>query len=184
MRVPYDKAGLSLREQQMVAKLADACTLLDKVYWQQSDLGGYWMYHTTQSAVLAKLFSINGSRWDLADRNSPFSGEEPLVPGREIYPFGLTGAAIEKYAAAHPEQKDALYSPWTVLRSAPMDIPATQSQPVVHGVPEKLITVPYHVAYAEWLAPMAADLRAAAKLSPDTGFARYLNCLLYTSRCV
>jgi hypothetical protein len=49
------------------------------------------------------------------------------------------------------------------------------SQPVVHGVPDKLITVPYHVAYAEWLTPMAADLRAAAKLSPDAAFARYLN---------
>ncbi len=35
--------------------------------------------------------------------------------------------------------------------------------------------MPYHEAYAEWVKPMAADLRAAAKLSPDAAFAHYLN---------
>ena len=49
------------------------------------------------------------------------------------------------------------------------------SQPVVRGTPEQLYTYPYHEAYAEWVKPMAADLRAAAKLSPDAAFARYLN---------
>jgi hypothetical protein len=175
VRVPYDKAGLSLREQQMVAKLADACTLLDKVYWQQSDLGGYWMYHTTQSAVLAKLFSINGSRWDLIDENFPVIGEEPLVPGHELYPFGLTRAGLEQYVAAHPEEKAAIYSPWTVVRSAPLDLDPKLSQPVASGVPAKLYQYPYHAAYAEWVKPMAEDLRAAAKLSPDAAFAHYLN---------
>ena len=92
VRVPFNKTGLTLRDQQMVAKLADACHLMDQLYWHQSDLGGYWMYHTTQSAVMAKLFSINGSRWDLVDENFPLIGEEPLLPGRELYPYGLTRA--------------------------------------------------------------------------------------------
>ncbi len=175
VRVPYNKAGLTPREQQMVAKLADACLLLDKVYWQQSDLGGYWMYHSTQSAVLAKLFSINGSRWDLIDENFPVIGEEPLVPGRELYPFGLTRAGIEQYVAAHPGERAAIYSPLTVVRSAPLDLDPKLSQPVASGVPAKLYTYPYHEAYAEWIKPMAEDLRAAAKLSPDAAFAHYLN---------
>ena len=168
VRVAYNKVGLTLRQQQMVAKLADACRLLDQLYWHQSDLGGYAMYHTTQSAVLAKLFSINGSRWDLVDENFPFIGEEPLVLGHELYPFGLTRAQIEQYAAAHPGQKAALYSPWSVVRS---DVSLLE----IHGVPEKLTTVPYHEAYAEWLRPMAEDLRAAAKLSDDPAFAKFLN---------
>jgi hypothetical protein len=45
---------------------------------------------------------------------------------------------------------------------------------VVRGTPDNLQAVPYHVAYAEWLRPMAADLRAAAKLSPDAAFAHFL----------
>jgi hypothetical protein len=173
--VPFNKAGLTAREQQMVAKLADACRLMDTLYWHQSDLGGWAMYHTTQSAVLAKLFSINGSRWDLIDENFPVIGEQPVVPGRELYPFGLTRAGMEQYAAAHPDAKAALYSPWTVVRSAPLDLDPKLSQPVVRGTPAKLYTYPYHEAFAKWLKPMAEDLRAAAKLSPDAAFAHYLN---------
>lgn len=172
--IPYNRTGLNPREQQMIQKLVDACNLMDQLYWHQSDLGGYAVYHATQNADLLHLFSTNGSRWDLVDRNSPFLGEEPLVPGHEIYPFGLTQAAIEQYAGAHTTERAALYNPHTVIRSAPLDIPITQSQPVVHGVPDHLITVPYHIAYAKWLQPMAEDLRAAAKLSPDAAFARYL----------
>jgi len=172
--MPYVRTGLTPRQQQMIAKLADACHLLDTLYWHQSDLGGWAVYHVTANPVMERLFAINGSRWDLADRNSPILGEEPLVPGHELYPFGTTSAAIERYAAAHPEQKAALYNPWTVVRSAPLDLAPALSQPVVSGTPEKLFIVPYHEAYAQWLKPMAADLRAAAKLSDDAAFAHFL----------
>ena len=80
--MPYGKAGLTAREQQMIAKLADACHLMDTVYLHQSDLGGWAMYHTASIPVLTELYAINGSRWDLADDNSPFVGEEPLEIGR------------------------------------------------------------------------------------------------------
>jgi len=70
----YDRTGLSSREQQMVAKLADACRLMDELYWHQSDLGGWSVYRVTQSPVLAKLFGVMGSRWDLLDYNFPFLG--------------------------------------------------------------------------------------------------------------
>ena len=173
--MPYVRTGLTARQQQMIAKLADACHLMDALYWHQSDLGGWAVYHVTANPVMEQLFAINGSRWDLADRNSPILGEEPLVPGHELYPFGLTRAAIEQYAAAHPESKAALYNPWTVVRSAPLDLAPALSQPVVSGTPQKLFTVPYHEAYAQLLKPMAADLKAAAKLSDDPAFAHYLN---------
>jgi hypothetical protein len=174
--MPYSRGGLNAREQQMIAKLADACHLLDQLYLHQSDLGGYMMYHTTQNPDILRLFQINGSRWDLVDRNSPFSGEEPLIPGHEIYPYGLKLAQINQYIAAHPDQKAGIYNPWTVIRTAPLTLPANLSQPVVYTtVPDKLYIVPYHEAYAEWLKPMAADLHAAAKLSPDPAFAHYLD---------
>jgi hypothetical protein len=101
--MPYSRAGLTPAEQQMIAKLADACHLMDEIYLHQSDLGGWAMYHATSNADMVRLFSINGSRWDLAQHNSPVIGEEPLVPGHELYPFGTSSAVIEKYAAAHPE---------------------------------------------------------------------------------
>jgi hypothetical protein len=166
--IAFRREGLSPRELRMIAKLADACRLMDQLYWQQSDLGGWAMYHGTQSGVLARLFQINGSRWDLVNENTPFAGEEPAPPGRELYSFGLTRQQIESYAAAHPEQKAAIYSPWTVVRSS-------ISGKELQGTPARLEGVPYHVAYARWLQPMSEDLRAAARLSPDPSFARYLN---------
>ncbi len=159
VKVPYHREGLTPTEQQMVTKLADACRLLDEVYWRQSDLRGLEMYRGTQSAVLAKLFGIMGSRWDLLENNAPFIGEEPMPPGHELYPYGLTQAQIDQYVKDHPKSKDAIYNPWTVVK----------------GAPDHLTTIPYHEAYAKWLKPMAADLRAAAKLTTDTAFARFLN---------
>jgi hypothetical protein len=156
--MPYHRAALTPREQQMVSKLADACRLMDELYWHQSDLGGWAVYRVTQSPILAQLFGIMGSRYDLLDENETFLGEAVMPPGHELYSYGLTREQIERYAVAHPEIKQALYAPRTVVR----------------GTPEHLEAVPYHEAYAEWLTPMAADLRAAAKLSPDPAFAHYL----------
>ena len=164
----FHRERLNGRELQMIAKLADACRLMDQLYWQQSDLGGWAMYHGTQSEVMARLFQINGSRWDLVSENTPFAGEEPMPPGHELYTFGLTRQQIESYALTHPEQKAAIYSPWTTVRSS---IPGTE----LRGTPDRLEAVPYHTAYARWLQPMSEDLHAAASLSPDPAFARYLN---------
>jgi hypothetical protein len=156
--ISYNKEGLSKREQQIVEKLVDACRLMDDLYWRQSDLGGLALYKGTRNDTLRGLFGIMGSRWDLLDGNGPFLGEEPMPPGHELYPYGMTRAKIEDYVAKHPEQKGAIYSPFTVVRSAG----------------EALEAIPYHVAYAEWLKPMAADLREAAGLTADAGFAKFL----------
>jgi len=156
--MPYRSAGLTANEKLMVAKLADACRLMDTLYWQQSDLGGWAVYRVTQNATLARLFGIMGSRYDLLAENETFLGEAVMPPGHELYPYGLKRQQIERYAAEHPEIKAALYDPRTVLR----------------GTPGHLEAVPYHEAYAEWLRPMAADLRAAARLSPDPAFAHFL----------
>ena len=174
--IPYSRSGLTATEQQMIAKLADACHQMDEIYLHQSDLGGWAIYHVTQNADVYRLFSINGSRWDVAQpgHDASFIPEEPLVQGHELYPFGTTGTVIAQYAAQHPEQKAAFYDPWTVVRSAPLDLAPALSQPVV-SVADRLYTYPYHQAYAEWVKPMVADLRAAAKLSPDAAFAHYLN---------
>jgi len=157
--IPYHREGLTPAEQQMVAKLADACRLMDQVYWHESDFDGLGMYRNTHDPTLLKLFGIMGSRWDLLDNNAPFAGNEPMPPGHELFPRGLTREQIEKYAVTHPDAKAALYNPWTV----------------VEGAPGQLTTEPYHKVFAIWLVPMAADLRAAAKLSPDPAFARFLN---------
>ncbi len=67
---------------------------------------------------------------------------------------------MERYAAAHPGEKAALYSPLTVVRK--------------QG--GKLIAVPYHTAYASLLQARFAGVAArAAALSDDPAFAQFLH---------
>lgn len=162
--IPFEKSKLSPRELQMIDKLVDAARYLGEIFWRQSDPEGLELYQrleksqTPRDAQLRRFLMINGSRFDLTNENKPFIGTQPMSPGRGIYPEGLTREELEKYVAAYPEQKDELYSPYTVIRR--------------NG--DRLEAIPYHVAYRQFLIPAAKALREAADLSDDKAFADFL----------
>ena len=130
----------------------------------QSDPAGLQLYRqlrgdrSIQARNLRRFLRINGSRFDLIRENAPFVGTTPWPPGRNLYPADLTREEFERYVAAHPDRKAALYDSYSVV--------------VRHGA--ALDTVPYHVAYRQWLQPMAKLLREAAALSDDAAFAKFL----------
>jgi len=101
---------------------------------------------------------INASRFDLLDQNKPFVGTETMPLGRGFYPGSLTREQVEQYVKAHPEQKTPIYDQFTIVR----------------WLQDNLEVVPYHVAYRGFLEPAAKALRAAADLSDDAAFAKYL----------
>jgi len=158
VNMPYDPAGLDVRQRQVVAKLAEAARYAELVYWQQSDPEGLALYRSTKDPQLKRLLAINGGRFDLIDENKPFVGTKPIPPGRNLYPPGLTRAQIEDYVKAHPAEKDAIYSPYTVLR----------------WKGSKLEAIPYRVEYKSNLEPAARLLREAADASDDKDFAKFL----------
>jgi hypothetical protein len=158
VEMPFHSTGLSARERQLVEKLVEACRLLDDVFWRQSDLGGLALYKGTRSQTLKDLLGIMGSRWDLLDQNRPFIGEEPMFPGHEFYPDDLTPAALDQYLQKHPEDRAAIYNPYTVVK----------------WKGDRLVAVPYHEEYKQFLQPMAKALGDAAALSDDAAFASFL----------
>jgi hypothetical protein len=164
VRMPFDTSRLTSREQRMMNKLVEACQDLESIYWRQSDPEGLKLYqslagsHDPKDIALRRFLRINGSRFDLINDNAPFVGTAPWPPGRAIYPSDLTHEEFDKYVAAHPEQKAALYDPWTVVRR--------------NG--DALEAIPYHVAYKQWVDPAAKALREAADLSDDPAFAKFL----------
>jgi hypothetical protein len=158
LRMPYHSAGLSARERQMVEKLVEASRYLDDVFWRQSDPEGLRLYKTTSDPVLKRLLTINGCRWDLLNDNRPFAGGEPMPPGHALYPDGLTREQIEQYVQRSPEDKASIFNPYTVVER--------------RG--DRLVGVPYHEAYKEFIGPMSQALREAAALSDDAAFARFL----------
>jgi hypothetical protein len=164
VRMPFSGAGLAPRERQMLEKLVDASRDLESIYWRQSDPEGLELLrklercNRAEDRPLRRYLMINGSRFDLLDENRPFVGNEPLPPGRALYPRDLTRAQIEDYVARHPEKKAEIYSPFTVVKR--------------QG--DELVGVPYHVEFRQWLEPAAKALRQAADLSPDKAFAGFL----------
>jgi hypothetical protein len=158
LRMPYRSAELSVRERQMVEKLVESSRYLDDIFWRQSDPEGSRLYRTTSDPVLKRLLAINGCRWDLLNENRPFAGGEPMPAGHALYPKGLTREQIEQYVKQHPEDKAAIYSPYTVVER--------------RG--DRLAGVPYREAYKEFIGPMSQALREAAALSDDAAFARFL----------
>jgi hypothetical protein len=158
VEMPMPAAPLSARETAMVAKLVDACRLISDIHWRQSDLTGLDLYKTTADPALKQLLGIMGGRWDLLDENRPFAGAGPMPPGHDQYPHDLTRDRVEQYVKQHPEDRAAIYSPYTVVKWS-------------NG---RLIGVPYHEEYKAFLAPAAQSLRDAAALSDDPAFANFL----------
>src|SRR5690349_15872927 len=66
VQMPFDRSGLSAREQKMVDKLADACHYLDDIFWRQVDPEGLILYRSLegktskQDAELRRYLWING----------------------------------------------------------------------------------------------------------------------------
>jgi hypothetical protein len=158
VKMPFNASGLSAREQQMVEKLVEASQYLDEIYWQQSDPEGLTLYRTTRDSKLRRLLAIHGSRFDLLDANRAFTGTEPMSLGRGLYPKGLTRDQIEEYVRQHPDKKNELYSPYTVIER--------------RG--SALVGRAYHEVYRAWIEPMTKALRDAATLSDDRAFAEFL----------
>ena len=164
VKIPFDKKRFSARELQMIDKLVEASQYLDDIFWRQNDPEGLELYKRFQKAQtprdvkLRTLLLINGGRFDLTNENKPFVGQQPMSPGRGLYPGGLTREELEKYVADHPDQKDELYSPYTVI----------------HRNGDRLIGIPYHTEYRQFLIPAAKALREAADLSDDKQFADFL----------
>jgi hypothetical protein len=167
VRMPFNRAGLTVRDQHLVRRLVEACGYLESIFWRQSDPEGLALYQSLESSTnprdvkLRTYLKLNASRFDLIDENKPFVGTDPMPLGRGFYPAGLTRAQVEQYVKDHPEQKAAIYDQFTIVR----------------WKDDKLEAVPYHIAYRSFLEPAAQALRDAAKLSDDAAFAKFLELL-------
>src|SRR5215510_7046985 len=164
VKMTFNGAGLSAQERKMVLRLVEAAQDLESIFWRQADPKGLELYErlagcaAPEAQKLRRFLMINGSRYDLVEENKPFVGDDPFYPGRALFPAGITREEIEAYVAKHPEKKNQIYSPYTVVKRQGDD----------------LIGVPYHVEYRQWLEAAAKALKEAATLSKDKLFADFL----------
>src|SRR3989441_7791715 len=164
VRMPFNRTGLTVREQKLVRKLVEACGYLASIFWRQSDPEALALYQSLAASTnprdvkLRTYLKLNASRFDLIDENKPFVGTDPMPQSRGFYPAGLTREQVEQYVKEHPDQKAAIYDQFSVVRWKDGTLEA----------------VPYHIFYRPFLEPAAKALRDATKLSDDPAFAKFL----------
>src|SRR5215467_2349725 len=52
VRMPFNRAGLTVREQKLVRKLVEASGYLESIYWRQSDPQGLTLHQSLESATI------------------------------------------------------------------------------------------------------------------------------------
>src|SRR2546430_1390852 len=51
VKMPFNRNGLTAREQQLVRKLVEACGYLESIYWRQSDPEGLALYQSLAAST-------------------------------------------------------------------------------------------------------------------------------------
>jgi hypothetical protein len=162
--ITADVSTLPEGEKRAMDRIIAASRLLDPVFDRQT-----WAGNPALRARLAQDTSDHGKAvlayfdlmrgpWDHQDHFKPFAVDREHPAGAGFYPEDLTVDGFKSYVAAHPEQKDALESLTTLVAR--------------DG--ERLKTIPYSQAYAEWLKPSAALLIEAAALTQNKSLRTFL----------
>jgi hypothetical protein len=158
-------AFLNAEERAVVNLLIQAAELMDPIYLRQvsaenpATRAAIARSRRADRALLLDMFDLHFGPWDSLADNRPFWGSRPLPAGGGLYPADLTKEKLDAYLAAHPEQKAALTSPYTVVKR--------------QGA--RLVAVPYSVEYRQWLEPAARLLEKAAARTSNASLKHFLN---------
>jgi hypothetical protein len=155
-----DLGKLSDKERQMIPLLIDVSKSMDAIFWRQAYGNRDSLLNAIQDQGTRRYAEINYGPWDRLDNNAPFvEGVGAKPKGAGFYPTDITKEDVEAAAAKSPQAGKAFRSQYTVVK---------------RDSGGGLVTVPYHVAYADQLAPAVAKLREAAQLAEDSALRRYL----------
>ncbi len=160
----YDLRGFPERDKRFLQKLIEAGRYMDEAFWRQSWKGAVELRDRLRASdskedrKLLRLLAIMAGPHDRLADFEPFmdASEKPLGAG--FYPEDLTKEEFERYIADHPEEKEVLLSPYTVIRR--------------EG--GRLLALPYHEEYGEFVEPASRALREAAELTDNPSLKNYL----------
>jgi hypothetical protein len=159
-----DVAHLSAGDRQALQHLVEAARAMDEIFRLQAWAGNPEFVPDVvalegEGAEAARdYYRIMYGPWDRLLHNEPFLGEQPHPDGAGYYPEDMTAGEFDAWLEAHPSDRDAFTSLFTVIRR--------------EG--EGLIAVPYSAAYRELLQMAAEELMAAARATDNESLRRFL----------
>jgi len=137
---------------------------MDEIFWLQA-----WAGNPGFAADVAALegdgaeaaqnyYRIMYGPWDRLVHYEPYLGEQPHPDGAGYYPEDMTAGEFEAWLEAHPSDREAFTSLFTIIRRDGDD----------------LVAVPYAAAYREQLEVAAGELEAAARATDNESLRRFL----------
>ncbi len=149
-----DMSSLSDNQRSMIRLLVKASDIMDELFWHQTYGDKTELLNSIEDETERRFAVINYGPWDRLDGDAPFvSGVGDKPPGANLYPKDMTR---EEFETADIDDKTGLYS---LIR---------------RNDDGQLVSVPYHVAYADQLSRVGALMREAADLAENNEFANYL----------
>lgn len=150
-----DLSNLSDNQKKMIPLLIEVGKIMDELFWYDAYGSRDSLLASIDDEATKQFVRINYGPWDRLDNNKPFVdgvGEKPT--GANFYPKDMSK---EEFEAADLADKSSLY---TFLR---------------RNESGRLVTVPYHVQFAEQVKEAAELLQEAADLAENEELKNYLN---------
>jgi len=131
IRLAPELSHLSEGERKAIARLLDVGKIFQKLYEEQRHAQALtaseklWQLHfrvgnpepTENLLTLYRLFQ-GPIATTLENKREPFLPVEPVVPGKNVYPWGVKKEELETFLAVHPEQRDGILDQRSVVRRA------------------------------------------------------------------
>ena len=160
----FDTSLLDAHQRIVVRKLIEASDVLNEIFWLQvwpDNLSYRSMLEEVGDADLEparQYYDIMAGPWDRLADSEPFLAVGPKPAGAGYYPADATREEIEGWIAAHPEDREAFTSYYTILER--------------EG--DRLVAVPYREAYADRLERAEGLFREAAEHAQNVSLADFL----------
>ena len=205
VRLAPDLSTLSPGERNAVELLIEAGAILQSIYEDSRHpqaLAAKKTLATLDSAEASDLRTLyrlfqGPIATTLDNQRVPFVPVDPVVPGKNVYPWGVSREEIDAFLTANPSERASILDVRTVVRRAEStslsrDLATLERYPVLDTLhpglrahltalaskPDRsrFYAVPYSVAWAEELVKVHGLLNAAANAveQDDWEFARYL----------
>jgi hypothetical protein len=160
--IAFDEAVLADWEKAVLAKLVEASDVMHELFARQVAAAnpewGERVAFRGEDDPAATYYDIMVGPWDRQSDQEPFLDVGPKPAGAGYYPRDLTREEFEAYLEAHPEQREGLTGPFTI----------------VERWGDSLVAVPYSEAFGTELLQAAMLLREAAALSENASLSAYL----------
>jgi len=158
-----DLSHLSANQKQMVAKLIDASTIMDNLFWQQAYGDKSQLLNAIQDTKARRFADINYGPWDRLKGDQAFLTNITEKPaGAQFYPADITKEEYQNWR----EKNAKLLEAQPFLESYSM---------VERDDKGQLVLTPYHIKFKKQLEQASLLLKEAAKLADNKAFSNYLN---------